>query len=213
MKRNLLICAFLLISSVIIAQTPYFPTQVGRKSLRGCYDSKGALTMYTEEEVTSVKQEGDVITVIVHTVTLNPDKTQFPYILPYDTTYEIRNGDVYFVLAAEGTETSNIGNISIPANMKVGDDLGGGEFKIMASGIANKSTIHYRKVIGEEAITTPAGTFDCMVLEQLSEAKILGMKQSSIMKTWYALNVGDVKTEVYTTKGKLRTRTQLEEFN
>ncbi len=168
--------------------------------------------MYTQQTVTDVKTNGDITTVVVHTVTLTPDKEVFQYISPFDVTYEIRKGTVTLKIAANDKETENIGEISIPAEMKVGDEYGGGQFKIEANGIANKATIHYRKVVGEEKITTNAGTFHCMIFEQLSEMRVLGIKQKAIVKTWYAKNVGDVKSETYSTGGKLRSRTILEEF-
>lgn len=190
--------------------TPYLCTEVGNKSLRANYDSREKLVMYTEQEVMSVTEKEGVTSVVVHITTLKPDKTLFEYILPYDMTYEIRNGDVYLVVAALGNETKNTGNISIPASMKVGDDYGSGTFELPNANSSNKSTIHYRKVVGQETITTPAGTFDCLILEQLAETKVLGTKQQAISKTWYAKGVGDVKTEVYSTKGKLRSSVVLE---
>lgn len=213
MKQSILLTILCLMTFILCAQTPYFCSEVGKKSLLASYDNKGQLAMYTQREVMSCTQNGDVTTVVVHNVTLAPDKTQFPYILPYDATYEIKNGDVYLVIAADDKETENSGSIGIFANMKVGDDYGPGEFEILTSGIANKATLIYRKVTGEETITTPAGTFDCIIFEQQSEVRVLGIKQKGITKTWYAKNVGDVKSEVYSLKGELRSRVVLEEFN
>lgn len=212
MKRFILILFCSIFTSIVSAQSPYFCTEVGKKALRGYYDGNDKLTMYNECEVASATANGDVITVVIHNVMLSPDKTSFPYILPYDMTYEIRKGDVYPILAANDKEIDKLGNMSIPSDMKVGDDYGSGEYKIEASGIANRATIHYRKVTGEESVTTPAGTFDCVILEQLSEMRVLGIKQKSVTKTWYAKNVGDVKSEIYTVKGKLRSKVVLEEF-
>ena len=212
MKKILFIAVLCVLPFIAIAQTPYFCTKSGSKQLRGSYDASEKLVMYMQQEVTDVKQDGNTITVVIHTTALNPDKSQFPYILPFDTTYEIRDGDVYMVLGAEDAETINLGEVSIPADMKVGDDYGGGEFEILTSGIANKAIINYRKVVGEETITTPAGSFDCMIYEQMSEVKVLEIKQKGITKTWYAKGVGDVKSESYTVKGKLRSRTLLEEL-
>lgn len=191
--------------------TPYLCTQVGNKSLRANYDNREKLVMYTEQEVMSVTEHEGIISVVVHITNLKPDKTPIEYILPYDITYEIRNGDVYIVVAATDHETKSTGNTSIPASMKVGDDYGPCILELPNTNSTNKSTVHYRKVVGQETITTPAGTFDCLILEQLTEIKVLGTKQQAISKTWYAKGVGDVKTEFYSTKGKLRSSVVLEE--
>lgn len=213
MKRIFCLALGMLLVSAVGAQTPYFCTKVGTITLRSNYDSSNQLVLYTQQEVMSANEQNGVTTVVVHVETLNPDKTPFPYILPYDMTYEIRKGAVYPVLAAGNKETRNLGDISIPADMKVGDDYGEGKFEISHTNETNKSKIYYRKVTAQERITTPAGTFDCMILEQLSENKILGIKQKSIGKTWYARGVGEVKSEIYTRGGKLRSKVILESIS
>ncbi len=69
-----------------------------------------------------------------------------------------------------------------------------------------------RKVEGKETITTPAGTFDCIILSQSSETK-MGMKVSGSSREWYARNVGLVKQESYNKKGKKLASTVLTSLN
>jgi hypothetical protein len=59
-----------------------------------------------------------------------------------------------------------------------------------------------RKVDGRESVTTPAGTFDCMVISWDHESK-MGIKISGSAKQWLAEGVGMVKQESYNKKGKL----------
>jgi len=59
-----------------------------------------------------------------------------------------------------------------------------------------------RKVEANETITTPAGTFDCVVITYDHETK-MGMKISGKAKQWFAEDVGMVKSESYNKKGKL----------
>jgi hypothetical protein len=71
-------------------------------------------------------------------------------------------------------------------------------------------TVHVtdRKIEGFETITTPAGTFECMKYSESSETKMIFKIQSKSI-TWYAKNIGMVKTESYDDKGKLQGYTLL----
>lgn len=59
-----------------------------------------------------------------------------------------------------------------------------------------------RNVEANETITTPAGTFDCVVVTYDQETK-MGMKITGKAKQWFAEDVGMVKSESYNKKGKL----------
>lgn len=103
----------------------------------------------------------------------------------------------------------NGNNIYLPNNLSVNDVLPDAEMEITVTGapIAMTSTIKMvdRTVIGEEAVTTPAGTFQCKILTYTTEMK-MGIKSSGYTKQWLAEDVGMVKTEDYNKKGgKLRS--------
>ena len=68
-----------------------------------------------------------------------------------------------------------------------------------------------RKVVGEETITTPAGTFDCVVLTYDYESK-MGVKVTGSTKQWFAEGVGLVKQIDLNKKGKETNRTILTKF-
>lgn len=74
-------------------------------------------------------------------------------------------------------------------------------------------TVHVtdRKIEGFETITTPAGTFECMKYSESSETKMIFKIQSKSI-TWYAKNIGMVKTESYDDKGKLQGYTVLSSY-
>lgn len=69
-----------------------------------------------------------------------------------------------------------------------------------------------RKVSGKETVTTPAGTFDCVVLSYNFESK-MGIKISGTAKQWLAEGVGMVKQEDYNKKGKLISWSELTAFS
>ena len=68
-----------------------------------------------------------------------------------------------------------------------------------------------RKVVGEETITTPAGTFDCIVLTYDYESK-MGIKVTGSTKQWFAEGIGLVKQIDLNKKGKETNRTLLTKF-
>ena len=68
-----------------------------------------------------------------------------------------------------------------------------------------------RKVIAKEKVTTPAGTFDCFVLNNETEVN-LGMKMKMSSKEWLSKGVGVVKTEEYDDNGKLLSKSVLTKF-
>lgn len=54
-----------------------------------------------------------------------------------------------------------------------------------------------RKVLGRETITTSAGTFDCVVLEEYLSLNVLVISEKTRKKTWYAPGIGEIRTEVW----------------
>ncbi len=68
-----------------------------------------------------------------------------------------------------------------------------------------------RKVVGAETVTTPAGTFDCVVLTYDYESK-MGVKVTGTAKQWFAEGVGLVQQIDSNKKGKETNRTVLTKF-
>jgi hypothetical protein len=69
-----------------------------------------------------------------------------------------------------------------------------------------------RQVEGRETVTTPAGTYDCVVISWDHESK-MGIKVSGSAKQWLAEGVGMVKQENYNKKGKLAGYMELTAFS
>ena len=97
-------------------------------------------------------------------------------------------------------------NLEIPSELSVGQSLpdskidivvGAGNMKLQMS-----VDVHDRKVIAQETVTVPAGTFDCYVISDEAITKSL-ISKTSTHKIWIAKGVGTVKQETYDKKGKL----------
>ena len=72
--------------------------------------------------------------------------------------------------------------------------------------------IKNRRVAGSETVTTPAGTFDCVILSYDFATK-MGIKVSGSAKQWLAKGIGMVKQEDYNKKGKMISWSQLTAFS
>ncbi|WP_247653664.1 DUF3108 domain-containing protein [Flavobacterium sp. CS20] len=113
---------------------------------------------------------------------------------------EITGTNVEFPNTLTAGQTLPDANIHIKMNM-------GGINMTMTTDITN------RKVDGTETITTPAGTFDCVVVSQSSSGKMMMVKFNSTQKTWLAEGVGMVKSEDYNGNGKLQGTTVLTSYS
>jgi len=108
-------------------------------------------------------------------------------------------------------------NLEMPSNLKAGDkmkdgwvkmDVSSGGMKIMSMQI----DITDRTVVGKESVTTPAGTFDCLKISQNATTK-MGMTITSKSTQWMCSGTGMIKTETYSSDGKLAGSTILEAIN
>ena len=70
-----------------------------------------------------------------------------------------------------------------------------------------------RKISGKERLTTPAGTFDCFIMEETVTTKAMMQKEVEKTVSWYAYGVGLVKENTYDKKGKLVSTTLLNSIN
>ncbi|MCB0580266.1 MAG: hypothetical protein KDD10_13265, partial [Phaeodactylibacter sp.] len=65
------------------------------------------------------------------------------------------------------------------------------------------------KVEAFEAVTTPAGTFECVKITEDVDSKMAFVNTTGKNKSWYAKNIGLVRQEVFDEKGKLLVRQEL----
>ena len=84
-------------------------------------------------------------------------------------------------------------------------------FKFSVVSISVKGT--ERKITGKEKLTTPAGTFDCFIMEETVTTKAMMQKEVEKTVSWYAYGVGLVKENTFDKKGKLVSTTLLNSIN
>tara|TARA_B100000508_G_scaffold136157_1_gene128762 strand:+ start:631 stop:1323 length:693 start_codon:yes stop_codon:yes gene_type:complete len=99
-------------------------------------------------------------------------------------------------------------DIEYPTAPEVGETLPDAQITIKAStnGITTMNIttkIVDRKIESAEEITTPAGTFDCLIVTQKSKMKFAFVDKEFPSKDWYLPGFGVVRSESYKSNGKL----------
>ncbi len=225
--KTLKITALILFASITtFAQdcSTFYPFTAGTVSTVTSYDKKGKVNGSQETTITEVTtinghttakakailkdHKNDVLTETDFGVTCKNDGIEI---------------DISSILSPglfeqfKGMETDITGtNVILPNNLTVGDALPDAAMlmKIDMSGITMNMTVDMtnRKVIAQESLSTPAGTFDCYVIAYTSKVK-MGMAKTSTAKQWIAKGVGLVKHEDYNKKGKLTGHSLLTAFS
>ena len=193
-------------------------------------------TQGSVSEVTSYDKKGKVSAVLIYTVaesgadkaTMSMRMEDKEGELIADSSYDLTCGsggieiDIKSMYSPqlmaqyENMETSITGTeVILPNNMKVGDELPDAEMNVSVavSGISMNIEVMMldRKVVDKESVTTPAGTFDCVVIEYQSKIK-MGLERKGSAKQWIAKGVGMVKQEDYNKRGKVTSSTMLTAF-
>ena len=107
-------------------------------------------------------------------------------------------------------------NIELPNNLHEGQTLPDAhmDMNISMGPITMKMSVRMvnRKVEGKETVTTPAGTFECMIIAYDAEMKMSGVNKIGHLKQWMAEGVGMVKSEEIK-NGKIMGSSLLTEFS
>ena len=213
------IFAFLLAASPIFSQVdchPYLPQVEGSIWEVTNYNKKGKVTSRNTYELIDKVENGDEITFTVSSKSYDKkDK------LIFDNEFEAKcvagKFELNMAYKLEGSMMETYKNMEFtmdasefeipPIDAAVGTELPDGSLSVEMDGdspIKMKMTIEVtdRKVEAKEKITTPAGTFDCLVLTQNINTKMM-VKMKNKSKEWYAEDVGMVRSESYNKRGKL----------
>ena len=114
-------------------------------------------------------------------------------------------GSVFSNVVGAKHLTTTGGQTVLPADMQPGDILpdAGGTASVKVASIA--VTVTDRKVLSRESLTTPAGTFDCIVVQEHKVEKGTLRNRITTARTWYARGIGMVRHDTYDRNLKLET--------
>lgn len=109
-------------------------------------------------------------------------------------------------ITAEGALTR------LPSSMKPGDRLPDASSRLQYAGLSYTANVTDRKVLRRETISTPAGSFDCIVVSEHKVEKAPGYNRVTTALTWYCDGLGMVRHDTCDKDGKLETSEVLEKI-
>ncbi|MFT5601136.1 MAG: hypothetical protein ACI9N1_001375 [Flavobacteriales bacterium] len=228
MKQLFFFIALSLISALTYAQTcdMFFPLEEGASWEITHYNAKGKEQDTQVNTIISKKtvDQGEEASIKMEVKDAKEkDQVDIEYTVLCAKEY-LEMDITMFTPDNKATETEGIEvemttkNLEFPNILTEGLELAPGSMKMTTTmnGIKVSSmeiNIIDRKVAGIETITTPAGTFECFKITQTSKFKMGFMKFETSSITYFAKNVGIVKTENYDKKGKLDSYQELTKIN
>ena len=225
MKSSILSLFCLILTCSLFAQTdcnPYMPAEEGNTWGITAYSPKGKTDGIIRYELLEKEVSGDDVTFRIRTKSFDKNDEEV-YVSDFEAY--CKDGEFSFDMAFMMDGAAMAGYQNMDVNVDAGDyplpdleaaagtTLPDGTLKVnIATGgpINMNMTVDVtdRTIEGRESITTPAGTFDCVVLSQTVKTKFV-MKVEASSKDWYAPGVGLVRSESYNRKGKLTGYSEL----
>ena len=201
----------------------YYPMTNDTKFKLTSYKPNGKITsatnyMITNSETTALGQKA------TYNTEIEDDKGEVTATASYDVTCEngvvsidfrsLMGPDVYSQFPDMEMDVSGTA-LEFPNNLQEGQSLPDADLLAVINMSPIKMRLTFimtnRKVVGLETITTPAGTFECIVITYDYESKF-GVKVTGSTKQWLAKGVGIVKQEDYNKKGKMISWMELTAF-
>ncbi len=196
----------------------FYPTEIGNTLEYTFYNKKGREDSYQTQKVVDKKIEDGATVVSIEATSLTGKKDE-----EITTNFDVKCDDGKFYMNMKDFTSSvnyeqyegspdmdvvvNSDELLYPSDMTVGQTLPDGnvEIAVMANGMkmfGSTITIKDRKVEAKETIETPAGSFECLkVTSTVVTKSVMSIETSTIQ--WLAEDVGVVKTETLSKKGKL----------
>ena len=199
---------------------PFFGYKKGVKLTFADLDKKGKPTAHTINEITKLEGEAPFNCTVEYTVTLLDDKKNSLGITPMVQSYSIRNGIVTFDENSfagqmmQGMDVKISGTLfRLPSNAKVGDTFEDYSILLNMGGIKSTAHVTNIRVTAEETLTIDGVEIECVVVENHTSTKAIGIKSEGTQKIWYGRGYGAVRTETYDKKGKILTTNALVEID
>ena len=219
MKTLLLCMVFAFSVCTAFSQTdckPYIPTEKGTIWEITNYTAKGKISGRIVYELLDKVENGNEITFTVKNTSYDKKDKEI-----YVNTFEAKCVDGKFkfdmTFKMDGAALQSYQNMDIEVdasefeipemNTSPGTQLADGTLVVTigsGGGLGLNMTVFVtdRMVESQDNITTPAGTFDCIVLTQKVSTKMI-IKVRGSSKEWYSENIGMIRSESYNKKGKL----------
>ena len=205
MKKALLLLTVLLFTLPLLAGEPYFCTRTGTKLYYERYRAKDhKLTQTTLFEIDSY--DGSQVRYAVSLKKANGSDMFGGRAL--QSAYIADNGDVamdfgqtvkvFLLNMFPGMKITTSESFALlPQNMQPGDTLPETHCTVKITGITALFDVTDRTVLRREQITTPAGTFDCMVVRERKRENAPLHHHDNWLDNYYVPGLGYVRHDKY----------------
>ena len=217
MRKLFIIVLSVVMTAGVSAQNMFFPSKEGIVLLYANLDAKGKVDSYTRQTISKVEGSGNNLSVTYLGQVLDKNRKPANELeIPFTVT--IDNGVVEWdmkMFAAPGTEgliEIEGDKLRIPPTLSPGDKLDDAKFTMtlnMGIKIRTEISLTDQQCLAIEDITVPAGTFKCYKVTQTSAATVMRRTTTTKTVSWYAPNIGTVKSETYDAKDKLSSSIEL----
>lgn len=205
----------------------YYPMVEGSSFEYTNYSKKGKVDGVTNYNVSSVTSEGSATKATLdlkvidkkgkelftsnYSFTCEDNMVKIDYKSLFPAQMMKQYADMDVEMDISGTD------IEMPNNLSIGKDLADANVTINMNMSGFKMEISVdqtnRKVVSQEIITTPAGSFDCMIITETTKSKTMGAKIELNSKLWLAEGIGMIKQETYKKNGDLMSKTELTKYS
>jgi hypothetical protein len=100
----------------------------------------------------------------------------------------------------------------LPPGMKPGDRLPDARCTVEVKGAKYRIAVTERRVLREERISTPAGSFDCLVVREHKVERGPGRNRTTDSESWYVAGLGYVRHDTYGKNLRLETTEVLKKY-
>ncbi len=196
---------------------PFQMSKKGTVITTASKDAKGKALSHSRTTVVNVDYK-DIRNFTVETSTEFLDDEKEPLgTTPMTSKATVEEGVVTFdpeSMAGQFTEGMEISGdfFFIPDNIEVGDILMDYTTIIAIGPMKTSMEVTDIRVTGRETLEISGRSIDCYIIESKVLSKAIGIKSEMVQKTWYGRSVGQVKTEIYNTKGKLQSINEIVEI-
>ncbi len=203
---------------------PYYKVKEGTLMVMESFDKKDKMQSRTETKVTAYEAtENGFVATISYKITDKKDKlvSEGAYTMTCEDNV-IKIDMSGFVPAESMTAFKDMeveitmDQLEYPANLSAGQVLNDASIEIATSNNPMPMKMVFdimdRKVEGNESITTPAGTFDCMKISYNTHSKLMIANMNFTNVEYLSKDAGAVKTETYKSNGNLLGYTLLTKY-
>ncbi len=223
-KHRAFLLLLLLLCLPAAAGEPYFCTQTGKTLYYERFDASGGkLRRTTTMTVEGVKPYASGRKVVYSFVLRRPSgadmyggPARMEAVIDADGTVRQDLGaSLKSVLGnlLRGRELESSGSMALlPVDMKPGDNLPEAHCVVDALGAKYRIDVTERRVLRAERLTTPAGTFDCLVVREHKVERGPGRHRDTISDSWYVQGIGYVRHDTYDRNLRLETTEVLKKY-